>query len=156
MGPRMKSCTEFAADGLPFSAAVWMRLQAALLQSRNRLRKNDDTDNLSVSIRSFFRKIKSGFKRFRTIFYGISPPLPAVENLQTVSHFSELVRLPLPSNQSIKKALGLWMQSALPNDMRNFLFLLRNNTLPLTIELMLLMHKFPPCVLFVVLLTGTR
>ena len=81
MGPRMKSCAEFAADGLPFSAAVWMRLQAALLQSRNRLRKNDDTDNLSVSICSFFRKIKSGSKRFRTILYGISPPLPAVENL---------------------------------------------------------------------------
>ena len=88
MGPRMKTCAEFATDGLPFSAAVWMRLQAALLQSRNRLRKNDDTDNLSVNIRSFFRKIKSGSKRFRTILYGISPPLPAVENLRTVSHFS--------------------------------------------------------------------
>ena len=131
MGLRMKSCAEFAADGLPFSAAVWMRLQAALLQSRNRLRKNDDTDNLSVTVRSFFRKIKSGSKRFRTILYGHSPPLPAVENLRNVSHFSELVRLPLLSNQSIKKSLGLWMLSALPNDMRNFLFLLRNNTLPL-------------------------
>ena len=124
MGLRMKSCAEFAADGLPLSAAVWMRLQAALLQSRNRLRKNDDTDNLSVSIRSFFRKIKSGSKRFRTILYGSGPTLPALENLRTVSHFSELVRLPLPSNQSLKKALGLWMVSALPNDMRNFLFLL--------------------------------
>ena len=126
MGPRMKSCMEFAADGLPLSAAVWMRLQAALLQSRNRLRKNDDTDNLTVSIRSFFRKIKSGSKWFRTTLYGISSPLPAVENLRTVSHFADLVQLPLPNNQSIKKLLGLWMNSALPNDMRNFLFLLRN------------------------------
>ena len=57
MGPRMKTMLEFAADGLPFSAAVWMRLQATLLQSRQRLRKTDETDNLTVGISTFFRKI---------------------------------------------------------------------------------------------------
>ena len=32
MGPRMKTPGEFAADGLPLLPAVWMRLQAAILQ----------------------------------------------------------------------------------------------------------------------------
>ena len=131
MGPRMKTPGEFAADGLPLSPVVWMRLQAAILQSRNRLRKFDDSDNLSVSIGNFCRKIKKGSKLFRTIFYDSDFSRPSVENLRTVAYFSELISTPLPSNQSLKKALGNWMVSSIPNDMRNFLFLLRNNTLPL-------------------------
>ena len=131
MGPRMKTPGDFAADGLPLSPAVWMRLQAAILQSRNRLRKFDDSDNLSVSIGNFCRKIKKGSKLFRTVFYDSDFSRPSVENLRTVAYFSELISVPLPSNQSLKKALGTWMVSSIPNDMQNFLFLLRNNTLPL-------------------------
>ena len=35
IGPRLKTVAEFAADGLPLTSVVWMRLQAALTHSRN-------------------------------------------------------------------------------------------------------------------------
>ena len=84
-----------------------------------------------VSIGTFCRKINKGSKLFRTVFYDSDFSRPSVENLRTVAYFSELISVPLPSNQSLKKALGTWMVSSIPNDMQNFLFLLRNNTLPL-------------------------
>ena len=39
VGNRLKTAGEFLADGIPLTGANWMRLQSALLSSRNRLRK---------------------------------------------------------------------------------------------------------------------
>ena len=67
VGNRLKTVGEFLADGIPLTGANWMRLQAALLSARNRLRKNDDTDNLCETVENFVSKIKKGSKKFRLV-----------------------------------------------------------------------------------------
>ena len=43
VGNRLKTAAEFLADGIQFTAACWMRLQAALISARNRLQKKSGT-----------------------------------------------------------------------------------------------------------------
>ena len=66
-GNRLKTVGEFLADGIPLTGANWMRLQAALLSARNRLQKNDDTDNLCETVENFVSMIKKGSKKFRLV-----------------------------------------------------------------------------------------
>ena len=131
MGRRFKTQCEFADAGLPLSPATWMRLQTTLLHSRQTLKKNDDTENLSSNIVNFFNKITKGSKQFRCISYS-SKILPTrIETLRTVTQFAYLTVTPTPENHTLGKVLGSWNKSFLGNDLRNFLFLLRNNSLPL-------------------------
>ena len=46
----MKTPAEFAAEGLPLTIAVWMRFQSTLLNSRNRLKKDDNFDSITETI----------------------------------------------------------------------------------------------------------
>ena len=52
-------------------------------------------------------------------------------NLRTVTTFSNLANTNPPLLAPLKKCLGLWNSSWMHNDMRNFLYLLRNNGLML-------------------------
>ena len=131
VGRRLKTAQEFAASGLPFPPATWMRLQATLLHSRQILKKTDETDNLSVSITNFFAKLTKGSRQYRSIIYCGQGNRTAPENLRTVMQYSILTTIPVPDQPYLGKCLGLWNKSFLPNDVRNFLFLLRNNSLPL-------------------------
>ena len=131
MGRRIKTQQEFADSGLPISAATWMRLQAVLLHSRQLLKKADDSDNLSSSIVNFFAKNEKGSKQFRRILYNSKRLSANPENLRTVIQYSNLVDLPVPSATILMVCLGNWNKSFICNDFRNFLFLLRNNSLPL-------------------------
>ena len=131
MGPRMKTCQEFADAGLPFTPATWMRLQATLLHSRHQLKKQDDSDNLSGNIANFFNLTTKGSKQFRKILQGGALNRPVLENMRIVTNYSMLVSVPTPEPHLLGKCMGLWNKSYLPNDLRNFLFLLRNNSLPL-------------------------
>ena len=51
--------------GVILSPATWMRLQGALLSSRNRLRKNPESESLAQSIEDFMGKIKKGFEKIQ-------------------------------------------------------------------------------------------
>ena len=87
----MKTPAEFAAEGLPLTIAVWMRLQSTLLHSRNRLKKDDNSDSITETISNFCQKIKRGSKKYRQILYNSCEDKPAVNNLRTVNHFSALI-----------------------------------------------------------------
>ena len=50
---------------------------------------------------------------------------------RTVNYFSELTHAAVPDLVSLEACLGLWNHSFLTNDLRNFLFLLCNDSLPL-------------------------
>ena len=128
VGRRLKTTQEFAASRLPFPPATWMRLQATLLHSRQILKKTDETDNLSVSITNFFAKLTKGSRQNRSIIYCGQGNRTAPENLRTVMQYSILTTIPVPDQPYLGKCLGLWNKSFLPNDVRNFLFLLRNNS----------------------------
>ena len=51
--------------------------------------------------------------------------------MRIVTQYCVLVSVPTPEPPLLGKCMGLWNKSSLPNDLRNFLFLLRNNSLPL-------------------------
>lgn len=51
--------------------------------------------------------------------------------IHTVLYFNELIGIELPVSEILSKTIGNWNLSFLTNDMRNFLFKLKNNQLPL-------------------------
>lgn len=51
--------------------------------------------------------------------------------MRTVRSFGELVFLDVPTNNILKNSIGNWNINFITNDMREFLFKLRNNQLPL-------------------------
>ena len=55
---RVKTVGEFHESGLPVSPVLWFRLQAALLYAKARLRKLDDSDNITENIVQFLSKIR--------------------------------------------------------------------------------------------------
>ena len=131
VGRRVKTIGEFHEDGLPVSPVLWFRLQAALLHSKARLRKHDDSNNTTENIAQFLSKIKRGSKPLRKILTWENETNYNPLTQQSVVYFSELSNTELPDIVCLKACLGLWNYSYLTNDFRNFLFQLRNNSLPL-------------------------
>ena len=131
VGQRLKTINEFQEDGLHLSPAIWFRLQAALIYAKNTLRKFDNSGNITETVLQFITKIKKGSKSFRRI---LTCEIESMYNLltqRTVNYFSELTHAAVPDLVSLEACLGLWNHSFLTNDLRNFLFLLCNNSLPL-------------------------
>ena len=142
LGNRLKSINEFRTGRILLSAACWLRLQTALLSARNRLKKLDDSDNICESVTTFMSKIVKGSKKFRTVLESQAVKSADPVNLKTVLTFSNLANAPVPPLILLKKCLGLWNSAWIHNDMRNFLYLLRNNGLPLNNRL----NAFDPTV----------
>ena len=59
---RIKNLNQFLEMGIVLTPASWFRLQSALRLARNRLRKNNDTKNLSENISNFLSRIKKAQK----------------------------------------------------------------------------------------------
>ena len=131
VGRRVKTIGEFHEDGLPVSPVLWFRLQAALLYAKAHLRKQDDSDNTTENIAQFLSKIKRGSKPLRKILTWEKELNYNPLTQRSAVYFSELSNTELPDIDCLKACLGLWNYSYLTNDFRNFLFQLRNNSLPL-------------------------
>ena len=130
-GDWIKTRDEFREDGIELTAARWMQLQTALISARNRLQKNDDSDTNCETIENFFMHLKKGSKKFRSILELGKKATADTLNLRNVTTFSNLANVELPPLTPLKKCLGLWNSNWMHNDMRNFLYLFRNNGLPL-------------------------
>ena len=130
-GRSFKTIAEFHDSGLPVTPAIWFRLRGAILFAKNNLRKQDDTDNTTETVVQFLSKIKRGSKPFRRILTWNQEASWNPLTQRTVAYFGELANTMLPNLTSLKFCLGLWNNSCLSNDFRNFLFHLRNNSLPL-------------------------
>ena len=131
VGRRVKTIGEFHEDGLPVSPVLWFRLQAALLYAKAHLRKQDNSDNTTENIAQFLSKIKRGSKPLRKILTWEKELNYNPLTQRSAVYFSELSNTKLPDIDCLKACLGLWNYSYLTNDFRNFLFQLRNNSLPL-------------------------
>ena len=131
VGDRVKTVAELAQDGLPLQPACWLRLQAALHLARNRLRKNDESEQATENLDTFLSRVKKGSKKFRLILDACAFRNADPTNLRTVQTFAELTNTLPPPKMALIKCIGIWKFSWLKNDMRNFLYLLRNNGLML-------------------------
>ena len=76
-------------------------------------------------------KIIKGSKKYRTVLESQAVKSADPVNLRTVLTFLNLANVPVPPLIPLKKCLGLWNSAWIHNDMRNFLYWLRNNGLPL-------------------------
>ena len=117
IGNRVKTTLELQEDGIRLPAATWLRLQSALLYASNRLRKNDDTDNLCENVSNFIQKIQRESKKFRSVIELASKLDADPLNLRIVTTFSTLTDTPVPNFPALKKCLGLWNSVRLQNDM---------------------------------------
>jgi hypothetical protein len=121
---------EFAADSLPFLPAAWMLLRSSLLRAKALLTKNDQfLDNKCILIEDFMGAPIKGSKRFRNILASeINANIPVIRSINT---FADLVNLPVPDLQSVKKLYQSWYHTCLLNKVREFIFKFRYNYLGL-------------------------
>jgi hypothetical protein len=69
-----------------------------------------------------------GSKRFRNVINGYNAEVPVI---RAVSTFANLIRLPVPNEQQLKKVYRSWTHSTLNNKVREFIFKFRYNYLAL-------------------------
>ena len=135
IGARVKSRQELADIGLPLSAAVWFRLQAGLIHSLRKLRKNDETELISKNMTDLMEGIKKGSKKIKRVFDRARVLNHAPEGLRIVNTFARLTGTNIPDRNHVSLALGSWRTASLPNDCREFLFRQRNNQLMTNLRL---------------------
>ena len=122
---------ELHDSGLAFTPAVWIRLQAAGRLAVNRMKKNNDSDNITLSIEEFLTKSKKGSKKIRKILDTVPTILADPNNLQIVRTFRILTGTAPQTIGNTKMCLNAWGRPALQNNMREFLFKQRTNQLSL-------------------------
>ncbi len=84
-----------------------------------------------MTLDTFIRSFKKGSKKFREII-NFNPSLPQErDQLRTVLTMAAITDTQIPDHTELGKILGLWNRSFLPNELREFLFKERNNSLPL-------------------------
>jgi hypothetical protein len=113
--------------GLSFTQSVWMRLRSALAYSKIKLHEQNPSIAVPMSVQSFLDSFKRGSKKFRNILNAQSINSMEVASLVTVTSFSNITETPIPSNESLAFILGTWNISFLPNNLREFIFICRNN-----------------------------
>jgi len=151
-GPRFKTREEFAADGLELTWAAWFRLQSAVTHSGRRISKNIVGQKKTLRIEEFFAKIKKGSRQFHQIIRKHYCNDRRIVTDTTVTTYCKLTKtiaindedrtgeqnaVPIPVRiqenkiecKIIKHGLSLWNIFFLPNDLREFLFKSRNNSL---------------------------
>jgi hypothetical protein len=121
---------EFEAIGLPLTPAVWMRLRACLLQTRNLLTTASNV-NLGKPIEDFLNIPTRGSKRFRIFYDRNEIAAVKLNDLRNVITFYGLIDLPVPVRKILSPCLKLWTHSFIGNDLREFSFKCRNNYLSL-------------------------
>jgi hypothetical protein len=113
--------------GLNFTQSVWMRLRSALAYTKIKLHEQNPSIAVPMSVHNFLDSFKRGSKKFRNILNAQSINSMEVASLVTVTSFSNITETPIPSNESLMLILGTWNISFLPNNLREFIFICRNN-----------------------------
>ena len=122
---------EFRDIGVPLTMNKWLILQGTLLHAKRTLGMLVDTEFPPQSISSFCSLIKKGSKKFRHISEKIAAGKYDRKNLRCVNTVARLTDTVLPIGRHLAACLGVWQRAYMNNDMRNFIFMLRNNDLKL-------------------------
>jgi len=125
-----KTRLEFHDMGIPMNNIVWMRLQSAVLYAKNRY-SDRESEKYCKSLGDFMTCFKKGSKKFRNILMEKYSNMTNPNESRTVQTFATLTDTEVPDSTTLGFNLSLWNCTFLPNDMREFLFKERNNSLPL-------------------------
>jgi hypothetical protein len=122
-----KSQADFLEMGLNFTQSVWMRLRSALSYAKVKLHEQNPVMIIPMSVQRFLDSFKKGSKKFRIVM--AAQPINSMEtsSLVTVTSFSNITETPIPSNESLSFILCTWNVFFLPNYLREFIFMCRNN-----------------------------
>jgi hypothetical protein len=82
---------------------------------------------IPMSVQRFLDSFKKGSKKFRIVLAAQSINNMETSSLVTVTSFSNITETPIPSNESLSYILGTWNIFFLPNYLREFVFMCRNN-----------------------------
>jgi hypothetical protein len=125
-----KTQQEFAAMGLPITANVWLCLRGAMKKAVKEYKKADRLlEDKQETLLHFLKKLKKGSKKIRTVLELDSINQSQPENLRTVETFARITNTTIPNVAYLKKTLAVWNSFCFSNDLREFLFKQRNNTL---------------------------
>jgi hypothetical protein len=129
VGNSFKSVNIFAADGLPFTLNMWMRLQNIILSVKHTFR-NVKSVAASVPVPHVVDRWKKGCKKFRTILGNDT----VVDNDPIFSRsfitFKNLTSCVPINGTFIYDWLTTWNINNFPNEFRSFIFNCRYNYLP--------------------------
>jgi hypothetical protein len=123
-----RSIVSFEELGLNLTLVLWMKLNLALHYNKRRL-ANTDNGEPSNPIGNFLKSIKKGLVKFRKILTqkSIIQWDPAAS--QSVTTFCQNANTAIPDGLILRSTLGIWNMNFLTNDLREFIYLGRNNFL---------------------------
>jgi len=128
---RMLSIESLTEWGLPITAAIWFRLQSVAVAVWRKHKKNELGEQGSITIEDFFGRLKGGSKKIRKILEHKQWEETPVNDLRVVRYFAELTDTNIPMVADTQSCMGIWAFSSLDNQIREFMFKLRNNQLML-------------------------
>jgi hypothetical protein len=132
-----KSLQEWQQDGCRLSINTWLGLRNAIMLSKGRLQNELNCEN----ILEFSAKLKKGSKKIRKYFESMVKNGLNVFELQSFKTFTQLTKC---TPTSYEKFVGDWISSwrfnPLPNDLKQFIYNSRFNSLPLNNRL----HSYKP------------
>jgi hypothetical protein len=125
------SIEDYSGIGIDMSIAQWMRLNMTLSYNNRKFATltSDRVCTPPVPLIDFYRKIKKGSKKFRHIIEQKHCRNWTLVNSAAVQTFSRNVDVVTPELNILSQSLSSWKLSFLPNDLREFIFLERNNFL---------------------------
>jgi hypothetical protein len=125
-GDVFKSINDFQVMGLRIPCSVWMRLRSSLLLSKKKL---SVADKPGKSICNFLQSFKKGSKPFRLAINKASYLGDSAERLTIVNSFANITNTTVQSVVCLPHILSSWNKSFLDNNLREFIFKCRNNSL---------------------------
>jgi hypothetical protein len=132
-GGRYLSIEEYSGLGIIIAISVWMRLNLALSYNHRKYSVNVPQQERST-FQEFFSRVKKGSRKFRLILCSQSINNINIGSSGTVTTFARNIETTAPEVEILKKCADSWKLSFLPNDLREFLFVERNNFLKIGVR----------------------
>jgi hypothetical protein len=120
------SIEEFRNIGLHFTIVTWMRLSLAVGFNVRKYAKPESAMD-GKTLLQFLNNVKKGSRKFLTVLRFQAIYSNDISDSVSVATFCRNVSLDKPSNKILELVSGSWNISFLPNELREFLFLERNN-----------------------------
>ncbi len=128
---RYMSIEDYSVIGVDMSIAQWMRLNMTLSYNNRKFATltSDRVCAPPAPLIDFYKKIKKGSKKFRIVIEQKHCRNWSLPNSVAVQTFSRNVDVVTPEINILTKPISCWNLSFLPNELREFIFLERNNFL---------------------------
>jgi exonuclease III len=127
---------EWQQAGFQITVNTWLRLRNAILDAKGRIIAN----NLCETVIAFCNKLKKGSKKIRKYYEHFHEKNKKIADMRFYTTFSTLISIRHPNEKFAGDWISVWKFNPLPNDLKQFIFHCRFNSLPLNNRL----HSYLP------------